>query len=227
MHQGRVKEPECGQGKSCISNGTWNKTYAIEVGFRMLTDEAMNLIETKTGVLKEQQRITHRGKQLTARRAHKQYNIQQKRYHRPVTPAHWRNRDDDDRPNRAALGTGGRRRKQANTKSIGGRCRHADSIVEKNQRHGKIDEAITREHRGTLFTMNKDNNTRFTTVGAQIEEKTRQAEANTNTLEGMQTRIDALESNSRSSSSGGHKRNDQNSVRAVATKTDHTGFTTI
>ena len=35
----------------------------------------------------------------------------------------------------------------------------------------------------------------------------------------MQTRIDALENNS-PSSSGGHKRNDENSVRAVAT-----GFT--
>ena len=74
--------------------------------------------------------------------------------------------------------------------------------------------------------MNKDNNIRFTKVEAQIEENTRQAEANTNILK-VQTRIDALESYSRSSSSGGHKRNDQNSVRAVATKTDHTCFSTI
>ena len=32
-------------------------TRPIELGFKMLTDETMNLIETKTGVLKEQQRI--------------------------------------------------------------------------------------------------------------------------------------------------------------------------
>ena len=54
----------------------------------------MNLIGTKTGVPKKQQRITHQGKQLTTRRAFKPYSSSR------------RNRDEDDRPTeQAALDT--------------------------------------------------------------------------------------------------------------------------
>ena len=72
----------------------------------------------------------------------------------------------------------------------------------------------------TSSTKCNANNIRFTIIDAQIEDNARQDEANTNILEIMQTRIDAFESNSSSSSSGCHKRNDQNSIRA-----DAIGFT--
>ena len=54
-------------------------------------------------------------------------------------------------------------------------------------------------------------------VEAQIEENFRRAEASTNIREAMQTRIDALENNSSSSSRESHNGIEQNSVRAVAT----------
>ena len=65
----------------------------------------------------------------------------------------------------------------------------------------------------TLSTLRQESNARFTRVEAKIE-------GHTNTLEAMQTRINALERNDGSSSSGSHQGKAQNSVRAVAT-----GFT--
>ena len=79
-------------------------------------------------------------------------------------------------------------------------------------------ESFAATLRATLPAVRQESNVRSTRVGAKFEDGTRQSEANTNMLEAMQTRIDALESNDSPSSSGGHK--DQNSGRAVAT-----GFT--
>ena len=104
--------------------------------------------------------------------------------------------------------------------------RHGEIGEELTRRHGKItkqsNDSITQTLRATLSTITNDKNTRFTKAEAQIEDNRRQAEANTNILEALQTRIDARECNNSSSSSGGHKRNDQNSVRATAT-----GFTEL
>ena len=44
---------------------------------KMLIDEIMDQIETKTGVPKKQQRITHQSKQLTRRQTPKYHNIQE------------------------------------------------------------------------------------------------------------------------------------------------------
>ena len=45
------------RGKSYIFIKTWNRTYAMELGFKILTDGIMNLIEKKMGIPKEQQRL--------------------------------------------------------------------------------------------------------------------------------------------------------------------------
>ena len=63
--------------------------------------------------------------------------------------------DDDNRPNRASSnGKRVQRRKDADTKSIGSRCRHTRTSSghhsrAKKKRLGKMGEAITRQHRGS------------------------------------------------------------------------------
>ena len=99
-------------------------------------------------------------------------------------------------------------------------------VVEQIKNYEKLakqsHDSITQTLRATLSTINNDNKMRFTRVEVQIGENTRQVDANTNIPEAMQTRIDARESTKSSSSSGAHKRNDRNSVRAGAT-----GFTEL
>ena len=84
-----------------------------------------------------------------------------------------------------------------------------------------LGKAKSRQNRGntwpTLSTMRQENNARFARVEAKVE-------GNTNALEAMQISIgaiiDVLENSKSSLSSGSRRRNEQNSVRAVAT-----GFT--
>ena len=203
---------------------TWNRTYALKFRSEMLTDEIMDQIETKTEVPKKQQRTTHQSKQLTTRRALNQYNLQ----------------DNDtidlslhldggtgtttrDPTEQAAMDTEDREERKPNRRALDAWVdipeSAVDSVVEKikndMERSAKQNHvSIAATLRATLSTINTENNTRLTKVEAKIDGNTRQAEATPTILEAMQTRIDALESNN-SSSSGGHKRNDQNSIRAV------------
>ena len=56
---------------------TWNKTCALNISSKMLTDEIMDPIEMKTGDPKKQQRITHHSRRLATRRALRYHNIQE------------------------------------------------------------------------------------------------------------------------------------------------------
>ena len=74
----------------------------------------------------------------------------------------------------------------------------------------------------TVMTLAKQKNDRITaslgaTLSTMKQENNARTDENANALEAIQTRIDAIEHNTNSSSSGSRKENEQNSVRAVAT----------
>ena len=110
-------------GKSYIFTLTWNKTYAIELGFKMLTGDIMNLIE------KWKYRRSSSASHMKANNFYDEKSTQaiqhpKQRYHRPVTPAQRRNRDDD-RPNRASsTGYGGKRKGSQYEEHQRHVCRH-------------------------------------------------------------------------------------------------------
>ena len=220
------------RGKTYIFIKTWNKTHALKFNSKVLTDEIIDQIETKTGVPKKQQRNTHQSKQRTTQQTLNRHNIQEndtidqllelKGETGTADPTEQSATDTDESAVHNDAQTIERKPIIRRASAVGvdlPESADVDTTVEQlehdmerlaKQKHDSFAATL----RATLSTMRQESNARFTRVEAKII-------GNTNAFEAMQTRIDArIDAPENNSRSGSHKGNEQNSVRAVAT-----GFT--
>ena len=172
----------------------------------MLTDEIMDQIETNTGVSEEAAaRYTSTQTAYDNEKTLNQHNIQEN--------------DTMDLSSELKGGTGttttdpteqtamdteeGEERQPTKRRASEAGVDIPESAVDSTVEQLKHDvEKLARQNHESIAAILRGD-ARFTKAGTKIE-------GNTNILEAMQTRIDVLENNNSSSSSGSHKRNDQN-----------------